>query len=320
MSEQPPGYAQNGAMMFRKLRQLQHRLDKSLGHEYPGGVEMVCPDGTIALAPSIQGDSEKPRGQPTYQDLMDMNLRGWWKNLDTVNRYNGIIESLEMLAAMLRENHFDGIIGFSQGATLATMLAALCEGDSSRLRALAEQGEPVVIAPPQPPFKFALLSCGYKGTEKYYSGFYNPRLTTPILFDIATLDHMVETSLSNEWISVSHTSQNILRRGGHWFPTDEKSLCSMVSFASQALATIRSPRHGQAPANGTYSAIRITNLRQPQDEHDIKQWVAMHSASTTDTPILRGRSRCTLKASGALRVQPVHGRARGICGQVTVVE
>lgn len=303
VSDEHPGYAQNGAMMRRKLRQLQSRLEHLLMYGYPGGVEMVCPDGTITLVPGTATGVN--HGELATRDLMDMNLRGWWMNLDTVNQYKGLLKSLEVLAAMLRENPFDGIIGFSQGATLATMLAALCEGGTARLRALARQGEHISIVPPQSPFKFALLSCGYKGTEKYYSGFYSPQLTTPILFDIATLDHMVEPWQSDEWVSVCAKGQKMLRQGGHLFPTNEKSLCGMASFVSQALLATSELRHLHSSAAMIRSTPRITNLHPPRNGAKTKKWIATDYVSHVDMPISSGRLRCAqgaTSATSALRV------------------
>lgn len=119
------------------------------------------------------------------------------------------------------------------------MLAALCEGTPARLKALAAQGDPIFLDPPQGPFKFALLSCGYKGTGEFYRGFYAPRLTTPVLFDTATLDHMVGPALSDEWTAVGKGSLTVSRVGGHWFPTDERSLAAMVSFAARSCESVR---------------------------------------------------------------------------------
>lgn len=279
---------------------------------------MVCPDGTIALAPGTA--TGELREERAIQDLTDMNLRGWWKNLDDVSQYTGLLHSLEVLTAMLKENTFDGVIGFSQGAALATMLAALCEGGAARSQALAQQGEPFFIAPPQLPFKFALLSCGHKGTEKYYSGFYNPRLTTPILFDVATLDHMIDPSQSDVWVSVCARSKKILRPGGHWFPRNEKSLHAMVSFASQALCANGQSWHSHGPATEIYSNIGGTKLWSPQEGHEARKWTATGSASHLDMPISRGRSRCALSATSLLRIRPAHNCAKGGCARVAVVE
>jgi pimeloyl-ACP methyl ester carboxylesterase len=301
-------------MVQRKLLRLQHRLERSLFDRYPSGVEIICPDGVLSLmkgtSPDLDNPYEFPDGttgeQRGDQDITGLNLRGWWKNLDTVNRYDGLLESLEMLAAMLREKPCDGIIGFSQGATLATMLAALCEGSPARLLALASQGEPIHVAPPQAPFKFALLSCGYKATKKYYNGFYSPQLTTPILFDTATLDHMVEPSLSDAWITVSHNSQTISRIGGHWFPTDDKSLHAMVAFASKAHLDID-------PAPFVIASVKSRSL---WEDFGTEEWSVPSSELNVSNPIVHGRSKCRCRLSSRTFCQ---WRSRRILRRIVVV-
>lgn len=294
--------------MQRKLARLQQRLQTSLAHQYPGGVEMVCPDGVLSLvhttaAPSSESNhfetpdgsietkrSISPTTSTTTQDLAEMNPRAWWKNLDNVNAYAGLLESLQSLESTLRKTPCDAIIGFSQGATLATMLAALCEGTPARLRALATQGQPICIDPPQGPFKFALLSCGYKGTEKFYGGFYSPRLETPALFDTAVLDHMVEPAASEAWSAVGTRSQTMSRLGGHWFPTDEGSLGAMVSFAVRFCG-------GVDPGAARFESSSLLGDSKTGDSarnDSVVQWIP---SAGVDEDITCGRSRCRCSSS-----------------------
>lgn len=233
--------------MRLKLRRLQQHLEHTLSDQYPDGVEIICPDGILSLSDDINTgysygyepenleSRTSKNAKPAPDTTTNMNFRGWWKELDIVGRYKSLHRSLEMLCAMLWANPVDGIIGFSQGAALATMLTALCEGGPERIQALANQGDPIDILPPQAPFKFALLSCGYRGTDEFYDGFYSPRLTTPTFFDIATFDHMVGPCLSESWVQVSQTSRISTRKGGHWFPTSEADLRDMASFATQSV-------------------------------------------------------------------------------------
>ena len=138
------------------------------------------------------------------------------------------------------------------------MLVALCEGSPERLEALAAQGHPITdIPPPQRPFKFAILSCGHKGTDEFYDGFYNPRLTTPLYFDIGTYDHMIKTSLSEAWVQVSHTTEVKIRNGGHWFPTSEADARAMAGFAAEHVVEDgRSRSIGDSSAEGGSVVVR----------------------------------------------------------------
>ncbi|KAM0713178.1 hypothetical protein Q7P35_000630 [Cladosporium inversicolor] len=165
------GFAQNGDMMQLKLKKLREIVEEALIDQYPGGVGIVCPDGVLALAQNISADWSHGDNDPEAEHetplatTTGMDFRAWWTELDNINRYQALHESLEFLADLLRRNPVDGIIGFSQGATLATMLTSICEGGPKRMRALSTQGDPIRIPPPQAPFKFALLSCGHKGTD-----------------------------------------------------------------------------------------------------------------------------------------------------------
>lgn len=251
--------------MALKLKRLRHHLEHSLSQQYPDGVEIICPNGILSLSDEInangggfsqssQNDTEthtlecndadhssaSSEGEPTLDpsSITTMDFRGWWKELDTTSRYTSLSRTLRTLCTLLRASPVDGIIGFSQGATLAIMLAALCEASTSpsRKAALANQGAPMLdIEPPQAPFKFALVSCGHKATDEFYGGFYNPRLTTPVYFDVATLDHMIKPSLSAAWVEVSQNSRVSIRNGGHWFPTSEADARAMAGFAAECV-------------------------------------------------------------------------------------
>jgi dienelactone hydrolase len=317
--------------MELKLKRLRHHLERSLAQQYPDGVEIICPDGILSLSNEINAggassqsndidahihefeaaidhstsssssssSSEKSTLDPT--SITSMNFRGWWKELDTINRYSTLHQTLQTLAAMLRANPVDGIIGFSQGATLAIMLAALCEASTSpsRLAALASQGDPLIdIEPPQQPFKFALVSCGHKGTDEFYDGFYSPRLTTPVYFDVATLDHMIKPSLSEAWVQVSERSQVSIRNGGHWFPTSESDARAMAEFAAQCM--VNDDGRAQQPS-GLSGSLELTGRGRGGDGRamirsdsacDLKEIVGPGSrSSSSGSSSTRGRRR-----------------------------
>lgn len=183
----------------------------------------------------VRADTE-PRRKPDI-----LNCRAWWTAFDNDNKFKEIHLSLSMLHEMLRQKPVDAVIGFSQGACLATMLTALCENNPDRMHALSQQGDPIYIDPPQSAFHFALLSCGFRGTAEWYDGFYTPQLTTPIMFTVADLDTVVAPSLQDDWVTVGDRSQVIRHKGGHWFPVDKASLQKLAKFSS--LHCPRSPTH-----------------------------------------------------------------------------
>lgn len=316
--------------MELKLKRLKHHLERSLSNQYPDGVELICPDGILSLSNEINAGStcafsqpndtnththdfettdhspsSSPEEEPTLNptSLTALNFRGWWKELDTVSRYSTLHQTLHTLAAMLRANPVDGIIGFSQGATLAIMLTALCEASTSpsRLTALANQGDPLMdIEPPQQPFKFALVSCGHKATDEFYGGFYNPRLTTPVYFDVATLDHMIKPELSEAWVQVSQTSRVSIRNGGHWFPTSEGDARAMAGFVVECVGgggghgSVEQPvgLGGEVGVEGRGRRADGRAMIRSDSACDVKDMVAPGSrSSSSGSPSMKGRKR-----------------------------
>jgi len=60
----------------------------------------------------------------------DSDLRTWWQNLDITSQYLGLEASLASLAFLVKTTGpFTGVIGFSQGATLAAMFTSWCESN-----------------------------------------------------------------------------------------------------------------------------------------------------------------------------------------------
>lgn len=167
----------------------------------------------------------------------DVNMRAWWKTLDDTSLYPELPSSLESLAGLLRAHPVDGIIGFSQGACTAMMLTALCEGTPERLAALRRQGAPVdLIHPPQVPFKFTIACCGFSGNPTYYSGFYEPKISTPSLHLIADWDTMVVPEQSARLVQACLDPTVVRHRGGHHVPTDLRHLKIISDFISDACA------------------------------------------------------------------------------------
>jgi predicted esterase len=79
-----------------------------------------------------------------------------------------------------------GVLGFSQGAALAGMLAASLEPS----RAWGTAG----LATTHEPLAFAVCYSGFRAPGERCHGFYEPPISTPILHFIGSLDTVVEES------------------------------------------------------------------------------------------------------------------------------
>lgn len=206
---------------------LTNSIDNDLLSHYDG-IEWLCPDAPLRLV----SDSRYDDGP---QD--DVEIFGWWRILDFHIQHEHLYRSLEYLAKYLQEHGpVDGIVGFSQGAAVAMMLAALCEDTPQRRKALAAQGVSVSIPPPQAPFKFVVACCGFKNAERYYDGFYSPKITTPSFHVVAEFDTMVSAEQSASLADACEDASVVHFRGTHHVPTDRATLCEMATFIAHACA------------------------------------------------------------------------------------
>jgi dienelactone hydrolase len=103
---------------------------------------------------------------------------------------------------------FDGIIGFSQGAALAAMLVSLLERDS----------RPATFKTTHPPVKFGVCYCGFRAPEKYEEIFYSPKIRTPILHVLGTLDSVVVEERSLALVKACVDERVVYHPGGHYLP------------------------------------------------------------------------------------------------------
>lgn len=178
----------------------------------------------------------------------------WWRRKGDGEPYiyEGIEQGLEHLAAVLKtEGPFDGVIGFSQGGACAAMLASLLEpsrraafeklypagGMSYPDSFAADTGyiEEVI----HPPLKFAVSYSGFaaRGTD-LYRGFYEPKIKTPMLHFLGTLDAVVEEARSLALVErcVESEGRVVYHPGGHFLPSSQKAYVSaLIGFMKETL-------------------------------------------------------------------------------------
>jgi hypothetical protein len=105
------GQTLNGAYMRRELAQLEQL-----------GVELVCPD-----APHVCADGVVDRLYAVWdQPRQPAPYCAWWDASDDGRTYRGWDATLDSIVPLLDDGPL-GILGFSQGAILATALAALSQ-------------------------------------------------------------------------------------------------------------------------------------------------------------------------------------------------
>ena len=154
------------------------------------------------------------------------------------------------------------MIGFSQGAAAAAMVASLLEGEGRRdafkaaerdggipyLLSFLKEGETGVKGFVQGPLKFAICYSGFKAPGKRYAGFYEPKISTPVLHVLGQVDVVVEESRARQLVEVSEGGEErvVIHPGGHFVPSQKPWLDAVVGFVRQCIESETSPGNKKA--------------------------------------------------------------------------
>lgn len=237
------GYTQNGTLFHAKTRALEKHLQKI----FPG-LSLSYPTGPLQLKPS-----DVPGFDPsTSEDPDSIEAYGWWRRSDTTDppEYVGLDQGLDTVAKVIEaEGPFDGIIGFSQGAALAAMVASLLEGES-RKQAFEKARSKSALAIPypaafarlnHPPLKFCVAYCGFIAPGERYRGFYeDPQIQTPVCHFIGSLDSVVDETRTQALVDATGgpgKTQIVTHPGGHFVPSGKQYLAIVAAFIKQNMSS-----------------------------------------------------------------------------------
>ena len=182
---------------------------------------------------------------------------GWWRRKDGPDgevTYTGIEEGLETIARCIREEGpFDGVVGFSQGAAAAAMIASLLEGER-RVEAFNRMGKDGGIPFPasfsniekeggmvQGPLKFCIVYSGFMAPGNKYKAFYEPRTETKSLHFIGQVDTVVSEERSRTLAGCFVGNGNggigrvVVHPGGHFTPSQRPWLDAVAGFVKECL-------------------------------------------------------------------------------------
>lgn len=260
------GYTQSGPLFRAKTRALEKSLAKHFALTH--SIELIYPTAPLRIAPSdIPGFSgqeiKNDEGRGTEEAY------GWWRRKDhphdasssssaTANgyayTYEGIYDGLARIAETLeKEGPFDGVVGFSQGGALAGMVAGLLE--PGRKEAFVQRQDRGGMEWPSsfdakhdentrdaeaqrvhPPLSFAVSYSGFVPSPlpPLYAAFYEPKIATPMLHFLGTLDTVVSEERSLALVKACEKSgeETIVRHpGGHFLPSSQKACVNaLVTF------------------------------------------------------------------------------------------
>ncbi|KAJ5970660.1 Serine hydrolase FSH [Penicillium vulpinum] len=244
------GYTQSGSLFHAKSRALTKHIQKAFPlHE----VSTSYPTAPIRLRPAdIPGYEPSSEGTPDNE----IESYGWWRRSNTANPplYTGIEEGFAAVARTLKEEGpFDGVIGFSQGAALAAMVAALLEPGRKEsfehFSKISTDGAAGMMIPApfgedgfqHPQLKFAICYSGFRALGARYRAFYEePAIQTPVLHVLGSLDAVVEESRSRSLVEACAGEPEkeglvVWHPGGHFLPSQRPYLDAAVLFIREQL-------------------------------------------------------------------------------------
>lgn len=207
-------------------------IQRTFGSLQPCETEFVYPTAPFSLgSPSGTSDLRDRHGAWTWFES---------KSIDGI--YPGLEAGLNSIGSVLRDSGpFDGVIGFSEGAAAAAIVASLLE--KNRQDAFArfelEGGIPYpagFATLEHPPLKFMVSISGYAASNPSYRAFYNPPIRTPALHFLGSMDSVVDETASMElaesFREMKDEKESIVIRhaGGHVVPSGKRELAAIVHF------------------------------------------------------------------------------------------
>lgn len=186
------GSRQSGDIFHAKLQAFEKLLKRAFNRSSADEVELVYPTAPFAL-----------ESQSATSKLRERYGEWTWFKAETVDaRCPGLEDGLLSIAIVMKTSGpFEGIVGFSEGAAAAAMVASLLEGN--RKEAFEQMEHKGGIAYPtafaslnHPPLRFIVSFSGYAVPHEAYRAFYDPPIQTPVLHFIASLDSVVDETAS----------------------------------------------------------------------------------------------------------------------------
>lgn len=169
--------------------------------------------------------------------------------------YEGLEGGLDVIAGCIRDKGpFEGVVGFSQGAAAAAMVASLLEGrrrveafqraeregggmrfpDGFLARKDDDDGGGGFV---QGPLKFAVCYSGFCAPGRRYGAFYEPRIGTRVLHVLGQVDVVVEEGRGRALVGVCEGGEGrvVVHPGGHFVPSQKPWLDAVVGFVRECV-------------------------------------------------------------------------------------
>ncbi|KAF9529808.1 serine hydrolase FSH [Crepidotus variabilis] len=225
------GYSQNAVVFSKRIGALRKESNE---------LEFVFINAPHLLqAADLHGEQSQADAEPGSLADMQSNpetaMRGWWKANKERTKVTGLEESLLAIREVLKNQRFDGVFGFSQGAAFAAVISSLLERP--------ELYKPFQVdgQPPHPPFEFCVAISGFRVLDPFCDPFFTPHYSTPTLHVIGKTDVVVINERSRHLVDVSANKRVEEHEGGHFVPSKSKWRKFLAAYMRDSSAPLASP-------------------------------------------------------------------------------
>lgn len=194
------GFTMNGAGLRHMLRELEPRLQDSVEWVYPDAPHLASAEAVRGLAELTSGIRPKPPN------------RMWWNASADGREYQGWPESLALLREYAEPITDLGVFGFSQGAAVAAVLAALSEVGAF------------------PPLSCVVLVGGFSPRATELAALFSGPVRVPSLHVIGSRDPLARHGPALVEC-FAHETRNVLEwDGGHSVPKNGAAADAVADF------------------------------------------------------------------------------------------
>lgn len=247
------GYSQNGYIFSKRLGALRKEI-KDIDLVFVDAPHVLQPVDLInayARNSTSNFDLNVPEADLQTSEIQDPLLtpRAWWRPNPERTKGIGLPESLTVIRDILKTRRFEGIMGFSQGAACAAIVAALLERPETYPPFLIDGN------PPHPPMKFCIAVSGFKLTDPICDPLFSPSYSTPTLHVLGKNDVVVIEERTRKLIDVSSNKRVEEHEGGHFVPTKGSWRKFLAEYIRNPSGVIASPSMNSAPVPHPATAV-----------------------------------------------------------------
>ncbi|CAL1711545.1 unnamed protein product [Somion occarium] len=203
------GYAQSAAILSKRLGAVRKACGKDIDFVFLDAPHVLSPADMASTfnSPQELGAAEASENDPALLP------RAWWHVDSERKRTDGLEATLVYLRDVLKKDHYEGVFGFSQGASMAALLAALLERPQVFPDFLVD-GQP-----PHPPLTFCVAVAGFKPIGPLSEAIFQSSYSTPTLHVLGRMDVIVVEERAKTLLDVSANKRVEWHDGGHFVPS-----------------------------------------------------------------------------------------------------